>query len=58
MIFYEDPKKVDFSSKGFKLLWEKEKGINVDELKIWMQSKPEQEVRVVSAAPDAAAYFK
>ena len=32
-LFYRNPEKTDFNSNGFKLLWEKEKGIEVDSLK-------------------------
>ena len=30
LVFEENAEKIDFGSKGFKLLWKKEKSINVD----------------------------
>ena len=49
---------IEFSSIGFKLLWEKEKDINTDFLKIWMCGKPELREAVVAAVPDAAPYYE
>jgi len=40
LLFIIKPDKTDFNSDGFKLLWEKEKDIEVDRLKEWMQEKP------------------
>ena len=39
-LFIIKPEKTDFNSDGFKLLWEKEKDIEVDELKYLMRKKP------------------
>ena len=38
-LFYRNPEKTDFGSQGFKLLWEKEKDINVNVLQKYMHSK-------------------
>ena len=37
LLFVENPEMTDFNSSGFKLLWEREKGINVGELKELMR---------------------
>ena len=47
-----------FDTRGFKLLWEKEKGINVDDLKNEMREKQKLKNRVVAAVPDAAQYYE
>ena len=57
-LFQLNPGKTDFSSNGFKLLWEKEKGINVGELKKLMNCFPELKERMIAAVPDARTYFK
>ena len=57
-LFIENPEKIDFSSKGFKLLWEKEKDIIVDVLKYLMRKKPNLKERVIVAVPDAIDYYK
>ena len=36
-LFQGNAEKTDFGSKGFRLLWEKEKDIRVDKLKYWMR---------------------
>ena len=38
-LFYANPEKTDFGTLGFKLLWEKEKEINISELKKKMRKK-------------------
>ena len=58
LLFYKNPEKTDFNSNCFKLLWEKEKDIEVDRLKEYIQRKPELKEKVISAVPDAAAYYK
>ena len=58
LLFRWKPEKTNFGSKGFKLLWEKEKDISVDKLKEMMHKKPELKERVVAAVPGAAAYYK
>ena len=57
-LFYRNPVKTEFNSNGFKLLWKKEKNINVDALKEKMQNKPDLKNRVISAVPEAAAYYE
>ena len=56
-LFDENTENTDFSSNGFKLLWEREKGINEKELKLWICRKPELKVRVIAAVPDAIDYY-
>ena len=58
LLFYGKPEKTDFSSKGFKLLWEKEKDINVYSLKHFMQNKSDLKQKIIAAAPDATAYYE
>ena len=58
LLFWKNPEKTDFNSKGFKLLWEKEKGISITKLKEQMRKKPELNERVVAAIPDAVAYYE
>jgi len=57
-LFNGNTKKTDFNSNGFKLLWEKEKDIYIDKLKEKMQNKPDLKNRVISAVPEAAAYYE
>jgi len=47
----------DFSSDGFKLLWEKEKNINVEKLKKWIRMKPDLKDKVINAIPEAVEYY-
>jgi len=58
MLFYGNTEKTDFDSIGFKLLWEKEKDINVNELKKYMHKKPKLKKIVVSTVPGAIEYYK
>ena len=57
-LFNGNPEKTEFNSNGFKLLWEKEKDINVDELKKDMQYKSRLKDRIIAAVPDAIDYYK
>ena len=57
MLFQGNPEKTDFSSKGFKLLWKKEKDINVNGLKKMMNYFPELKEKVIAAVPDAIDYY-
>ena len=56
-LFYRNLEKTDFNSDGFKLLWEKEKNIKVDELKEEMRKKPELKEKVIAAIPDATTHY-
>ena len=56
-LFKWKPEQTDFGSDGFKLLWEREKGADVGELKKWMREMPELRDVVVAAVPDAAVYY-
>ena len=58
LLFWLNPEKTDFNSNSFKLLWEKEKDIEVDSLKIWMQKKPALKEKVITAISNAAAYYE
>ena len=58
MLFYGNPEKTDFNSIGFKLLWEKEKNININELKKYMIKKPKLKKRIVATVPDATKYYE
>ena len=40
LLFTEKAEFTDFGSIGFKLLWQKEKSISTDELKVRMRHKP------------------
>ena len=56
-LFIENPEKTDFNSNGFKLLWENEKNIKVDELKKDMRRNKQIKEMIVTAIPDAEQYF-
>ena len=58
LIFYESTDKADFGSTGFKLLWEKEKGIKVAKLKECICQRPELKEKVVAVIPDAVAFYE
>ena len=58
MLFRWNSEKTDFGTKSFKLLWEKDKDVNVHELKKWMCRKPELKEMVVAAVPGAAVYYQ
>ena len=58
LLFNRKPEKTDFNSKGFKLLWEKEKDIDVGKLKEKMQKKPELKQKIIKAVPDSASYYE
>ena len=49
--------RTEFDSSGFKLLWEKEKGIITNQLKKCINKKSELKDRVVAAVPEAAAFY-
>ena len=48
----------DFNSRGFKMLWEIEKDINVDELKRCMCKKLKLKEKVIMAVPDAVTFYE
>jgi len=56
-LFTGYPENTDFNSNGFKLLWMKEKNINVDKLKEKMHDHQELKERVIAAIPDAIDYY-
>ena len=56
-IFYGNTEKTDFDSNGFKLLWEKEKSINTDELKKYTCRKLYLKDKIVTAIQEAAGYY-
>ena len=56
-LFYGKPEKIKFDSNGFKLLWQKEKDINIDMLIYMMTNKPELIMIVIVAVLDAEQYF-
>ena len=56
-LFNGNPEKTDFNSDGFKLLWEKEKNININDLKKWMHRKSKLKEKVIEAVPDAIDYY-
>ena len=58
LLFQWKPEKTDFNSKGFKLLWEKEKDINVKFLKKYILRNPDLKNRVITSVPDAINYYK
>ena len=49
--------KIDFGSRNFKMLWEKEKNIGIERLKMVMRKKPEQKKRIIASIPEAAFYY-
>ena len=52
-LFKGTPEKVDFSSRGFKLLWEKEKNIEKKKLIKKMSKRLDLKKTVVAIVPDA-----
>ena len=59
MLFLEgNTEIIDFGSRGFKLLWEKEKYIEIDKLKNKIRDKPELKERIVAVVSDAIEYFE
>ena len=53
-----NPDMIDFSSDGFNLLWENEKDINPEKLKVEMCQKSELKDMVVASVPDAEKYYE
>ena len=53
LLFLGNTHKTDFNSTGFKMLWEREKNIKINELKYWMLMKPELMKRIILAVPEA-----
>ena len=57
-IFKENIYNIDFGTQAFKLLWEKEKCIEIDKLKKLMKLIPEIKEKLVSSVPDAITYYE
>ena len=56
-LFYGKPEKTNFGSNSFKLLWEKEKDINLKELKYLMNKRSMLKIMITTAVPDAIDYY-
>ena len=56
-LFIGSASKTDFCTSGFKMLWEREKDININHLKEWMQKKPKLQTPITVAVPDAVIYY-
>ena len=57
LLFMGKAEKTKFYSEGFKLLWEREKGINEATLKTKMKILPALKDMVVAAVADAVTYY-
>ena len=58
LLFAKNAIKLEFDSRGFKLLWAKEKSIDKKMLKEYMHKNSAQKLKLVAAVPEAAVYFK
>ena len=58
LLFIGNTEKTDFSSIGFKVLWQREKSIKIDRLKNQMRKKPELKHKVIAVVSDAAKYYE
>ena len=57
LIFMKYSYRTDLGSRGFRLLWDREKSINVDKLQIYMRRYAALKEKIIAIAPDAASYY-